>query len=501
MRGHTTPLAETLAAADLGSNSFHLIVARLNADDLIILDRLREMVQLATGLDRSRRLSKDAMLRALDCLRRFGERIRHMPPYAVRAVGTNTLRTAKNARQFLTEAEEVLGHPIETISGIEEARLIYLGVAQTVANPACRLLVLDIGGGSTELIIGERFQPIQMESLYLGCISMSRTFFGDGEISPARWRRAELAALREFEPLKTRFPNTGWEQAVGSSGTVRAADAVARGQAWSEEGITRPALERLRDSAFKAGHIDRWRPAGLDPERRAVFPGGLVLLCAAFETLGVQRMQVSDGALREGLLYDLLGRMEEEDIRSRSVTALADRFHVDWKQAHRVEQTALHFLSQVAETWNLTSRRTQQLLSWGAKLHEVGLDIAHQHYHKHGAYIVAESDLFGFSREEQRVLSTLIRAHRRKFPGSAIAALPQRRVEEVEKAAIILRLAVILHRSRSPYLIPAPTLKAHRKTLKLTFKDGLLDEHPLKRADLQDEQAHLRSVGYRLEFT
>lgn len=501
MRGHAIPFPETLAAADLGSNSFHLIVARLTADDLIILDRLREMVQLAAGLDRSRRLNKDARARALDCLRRFGERVRHMPPHAVRAVGTNTLRTAKNAREFLTEAEEVLGHPIETISGIEEARLIYLGVTQAVANPASRLLVLDIGGGSTELIIGERFQPIQMESLYLGCVSVSRSFFGDGAISPSTWKRAELAALQEFEPLRRRFRGTGWEQAVGSSGTVRAADAIARAQGWSEEGITRPALERLRDSAFKAGHIDRWRPPGLDPERRAVFPGGLVLLCVAFETLGVQQMQVSEGALREGLLYDLLGRMEEEDIRSRSVAALGDRFHVDWKQAHKVEQTALHFLSRVAESWNLTSRRTEQLLSWGVRLHEVGLDIAHQHYHKHGAYIVAESDLLGFSREEQRVLSTLIRAHRRKFPSSAIGALPQRRVEEVERLAIILRIAVILHRSRTSDPISEPDLAVDGRTLTLTFKDGLLDEHPLTRADLHDEQAHLGSVGYRLHFT
>ena len=496
-----TALPETLAAVDLGSNSFHLIVARLNADDLIILDRLREMVQLAAGLDRSKHLSKDAMARALDCLRRFGERVRHMPSHAVRAVGTNTLRTAKNARRFLTEAEEVLGHPIETISGIEEARLIYLGVTQTVANPASRLLVLDIGGGSTELIIGEKFQPIQMESLYLGCVSVSRTFFGDGEMSPARWRRAELAALQQFEPLRGRFRGTGWEQAVGSSGTVRAVDAVARAQGWSEEGITRQALERLRDSALKAGHIDRWCPVGLDPERRAVFPGGLVLLRVAFETLGLQQMQASEGALREGLLYDLLGRMEEEDVRSRSVTALADRFHVDWKQAHGVEQTALHLLSQVAEAWNLTSRASQQLLSWVAKLHEVGLGIAHQHHHKHGAYIVAESDLFGFSREEQRVLSTLVRAHRRKFPRSAISALPHRRAQKVERLAILLRLAVIVHRSRSPDPISEPHLAVDGKTLTLTFKDGVLDDHPLTRADLHDEQAHLSSVGYRLDFT
>jgi exopolyphosphatase/guanosine-5'-triphosphate,3'-diphosphate pyrophosphatase len=257
----------------------------------------------------------------------------------------------------------------------------------------------------------------------------------------------------------------------------------------------------MRDSAFKAGHIDRWRPPGVDPARLAVFPGGLVLLSAAFEALGIGRMQAAEGALREGLLYDLIGRIGEEDVRSRSVNALADRFHVDWKQAESVEQTALNLVAQVAGDWKLTSKESTQFLSWAAKLHEVGLDIAHHHYHKHGAYIVAESDLFGFSREEQGLLATLVRAHRRKFPASAIGDLPRHRIQEVERLAIILRLAVILHRSRSPDPIPEPKFAVEGKTLKLAFREGWLDDHPLKRADLHDEQAYLSSVGYRLEIT
>lgn len=494
-------LPDTVAAVDLGSNSFHLIVARPTPGELLVLDKFREMVQLASGLDESKRLTKDAQARALDCLRRFGQRLRRLPAHAVRAVGTNTLRTAKNARGFLAKAEEALGHPIETVSGIEEARLIYLGVVQSLTDPAGRRLVLDIGGGSTELIIGEGLEPLELASLSLGCVTMSQAFFGDGEINTTRWRQAELAALRQVEPLQTRFRSTAWKEAVGASGTIRAANAVVRAEGWSEEGITPRALQRMRDSALKAGRIDRWRPRGLNPGRRSVFPGGVVMLCAAFEALGIERMWPAEGALREGLLADLLARIRGDDVRSLSVAALADRFRVDLKQAARVEQTALLLLAQVSEDWVLASRESRHLLSWAATLHEIGLDLAHQQYHKHGAYLIAESDLIGFSREEQRVLAAVVRAHRRKFPVSAMEALPRQRRRQAERLAIMLRLAVILHRSRGEGPIAEPKFEVDGKSLKLRFRDRWLDDRPLRGADLQEEKAYLSAAGYRLKFT
>jgi len=467
----------------------------------VVLDRLREKVQLAAGLNRAKRLNRDSQQRALDCLRRFGQRLNHLPPDAVRAVGTNTLRIARNAREFRKEAEQVLGHPIQTISGREEARLIYLGVAHSLANPASRRLVLDIGGGSTEVIIGEGFEPRQMESLYLGCVTMSRKYFIDGAIAADSWRRAELAALQEFEPLQRKFRRLGWDQAVGASGTVRSIGSVIREEGWSHNGITLKSLKRLREAILKAGHVDKLRLAGLNPERRTVFTGGAVLLHAAFEALGIESMQPADGALREGLLYDLLGRIGMEDVRSRSVAALAERFHADSKQVKRVRDAARGCLKQVAEAWNLTSDTATRMLGWAAQLHEIGLDIAHQQYHKHGEYIIANSDLFGFTMQEQQVLATLVRAHRRKLPLSVIGELPNQWVRTTERLAVLLRLAVILNRSRSPDPPPDLTIEAGKRRLQIGFADDWLAAHPLTRTDLEQEKEWLEEADYTLEFS
>ena len=497
-RSPSAPLPEHIAAVDLGSNSFHLLVARPNSGEMVVVDRLREMVQLAAGLDKQRRLGEEAKQRALDCLRRFGQRIAHMPRETVRAVGTNTLRVAREAGDFLAEAESALGHPIETISGIEEARLIYLGVAHSLPDPAARRLVLDIGGGSTEMIVGESFRPIRMESIYIGCVTLSRKYFGTGEIDAGRWERAELAALRELEALQAGYRQLGWEQAVGASGTVRAVHQVVHAAGWSKQGITAKSLRKVRDALLKAGDVDRVTLEGLNPARRAVFPGGVVLLHAAFEALGIERLQRADGALREGLLYDLIGRITAEDVRSRSVSALADRYHVDRAQAGRVQSTALMLLDKVASSWSLEDPEQGRMLAWAAELHEIGLDIAHQHYHKHGEYVVAQSDLFGFSREEQRALATLVRAHRRKFPAAIVKQLPRRRARVVERLAILLRLAVALHRSRGPATVPEPEVSAAKRTLELRFQPGWLEDRPLTRADLDQEKEWLSAIGVEL---
>ena len=493
------PFPESIAAVDLGSNSFHLVVARTASGEPVVVDRLREMVQLAAGLDESRKLSPESQERALECLRRFGERVRHMPASSVRAVGTNTLRSAHRAKEFLAAAEEALGHPIETISGIEEARLIYLGVVHSLAPSDSRRLVIDIGGGSTEMIVGRSFEPMVMESLYMGCISISRKHFEDGEIAKSAWERAELEALRELAAVRTRFRSLGWEQAIGASGTVRAVERVVRESGWSKSGIGVKSLERLRDEMIAAGHAERLQMPGLSADRRRVFAGGVVVLTAAFEALGIESMQYSEGALREGVLYDLLGRIRNEDVRGRTVSALGDRYHVDWKQATRVESTALGLLDNVATAWRLTSVESRQLLSWAAQLHEIGLDIAHAQYHRHGEYVVAASDLLGFSREEQRMLATLVRAHRRKPPVSTLRALPRRWGRRIERLAILLRIAVVLHRSRSPDAVPEPEVATEKKSLRLAFPQGWLEQHPLTAADLRSESEYLADMGYRLE--
>ena len=493
------PLPENIAAVDLGSNSFHMLVARTKGGEPVLVDRMREMVQLASGLDASDRLSPESRDRAIECLRRFGQRLRHMDPSEVRAVGTNTLRAAADADEFLADAERALGHSIETISGIEEARLIFLGVTRTLPGPKRRRLVVDIGGGSTELIVGDE-APLDMESLYMGCITFSRAHFGDGRLTRENWRRAELAALQELEPVTERFRALEWDEAVGASGTIRAIDGLVRTYGWSRKGITAEALGRLRDTLLKAGRVGRLKLEGLNPRRRTTIAGGTAILCALFEALAIDVLRRSDGALREGLLYDFLGRIRDQDVRERGVEALAGRAHVDRQQAARVKQTSLALLAQVAESWNLGSRNARQFLSWSANLHEIGLDIAHNHYHRHGEYIVAHADLQGFSLPEQQVLATLVRSHRRKFPTGVITALPRNWSGWTERLAMPLRLSVVLHRSRSPLPLPAIELTAARSALDLRFPPGWLDEHPLTRADLETEAAYLQDAGYKLSF-
>jgi exopolyphosphatase/guanosine-5'-triphosphate,3'-diphosphate pyrophosphatase len=491
---------ETVAAVDLGSNSFHLLVARNDGSDLVVVDRLREMVRLAGGLGKNKRLTRKSQERALACLGRFGQRLRHMPADSVRAVGTNTLRTAHNAAKFLVSAEEALGHPIEIVSGIEEARLVHLGVAQSLPDPARRRLVVDIGGGSTEMIVGERFQPIAMQSLYVGCVSMSRRFFLRGRIEEQAWRKAVLSVRQELEPIQGAYRELGWEQAVGSSGTIRAVSTVVQAAGWSDDGITYSSLKRLRDAMLEAGLVKRLRLEGLSAVRRPVFPGGVAILFAVFKALGVRSMRPADGALREGLLYDLLGRIREDDVRDRSVVALADRCHVDWKQAGRVEHTVLRCLNQVADRWKLSGREPRNFIGWAARLHEIGLDVAHSHYHKHGEYIVEMSDLFGFSHQGQKLLALLVRAHRRKFPFRLFGELPEKRARSAERMAILLRLAVVLHRSRSPESIPEFSLDPGRRSLEVCFPTGWLNRHPLTRADLEQEAGYLAAGEFDLSF-
>lgn len=494
-------LPETVAAVDLGSNSFHMLVARLLDGQLSVVDRLHDMVRLAGGLDAERRITQEAAQRALACLERFGQRLRHMEPGSVRAVGTNTLRSARNAPEFLAAAEQALGHPIEVISGVEEARLVYAGVSHSIADDGSRRLAMDIGGGSTELIIGEHYEPVHMESLYMGCVAMSRAHFADGEITPKRWRRAVLAARTELEPHEEAFRRLGWGDAIGASGTLRAILRAVLESGWSDAGITLPALGRLQDALTKAGHVDRIKLPGVSEARAPVFPGGVAVALATFEALGIERMRVSDGALREGLLFDLIGRIQaQDDVRGRTVANLASRYTVDTAQAERVEHTALDLLSQVAEAWSLDEDVSERLLSWAARLHELGLGIAHSGYHKHGAYVLANADLAGFSRRDQQLLAAVVRAHRRKFPVAVLRELPAAWIQPATRLALLLRLAVVLHRSRSPNPPPAIRLEGSAKSIVLYFPEGWLAARPLTQADLEQEAEYLKADGIELRY-
>jgi exopolyphosphatase/guanosine-5'-triphosphate,3'-diphosphate pyrophosphatase len=501
MANNTAGTAETYAAIDLGSNSFHMIVCRFSDGTLHIEDRLRERVRLSGGLDEKRQLSEDAKQRALECLTRFGQRISGIPKTRVRAVGTNTLRSAHNAGKFLAKAKKALGHPIEVISGVEEARLIYLGVAHGIGPAEERRLVMDIGGGSTELIIGEGFNPIYMQSLYMGCVSMTQRFFADGAITTKAMKQAEIAARVELEPVAAIYRNMGWDLAIGASGTIRAVRTVVGEAGWCAEGITLDALKKLRDALLDAGHMDKLDFKGMSEERKPVLAGGAIVLLAIFKALGIEQLKVSDRALREGLIYDLLGRFHQDDVRGRAVANLAQRYHVDTIQAERVANTAMDCLTQVADTWQLDVEDAKQWLGWAAQLHEIGLDIAHSQYHKHGAYIVEHADLAGFSRQEQLLLSTLIRLHRRKFSSTAIQRLMEEQTSRAHHLAILFRLAVLLNRSRLTKPLPEFDLKAEDEHLDIRFPDDWLKKHRLTQADLEQEQNFLKAAGFKLSFS
>jgi len=490
---------DVLAAVDLGSNSFHMVVARYTHGQLVIVDRLRETVRLAAGLDAQGRLGRESTGRALGCLERFGQRLHDVNAERVRAVGTNTLRKAKRKGAFLDRAREALGHPIEIISGVEEARLIYLGVSHTTPSGEGRRLVIDIGGGSTELIIGEAHEARRLESLYMGCVSLTARFFGDGVISEKRMKRARTAAQLEIEPIMARFGPSEWETALGASGTMRAASEALAAHGTGRPGIIdRDGVRWLVAECTRAGEIGKLRLPGLAAERQEIMPGGLAIMVELFDMLGIERMRVADGALREGLLYDLVGRLTDEDARARSVRALESRFHVDAAQADRVERTALAFLSGVRELWQLDEPLAELALGWASRLHEVGLDIAHSHYHKHGAYLLAHADLPGFPREEQQLLAALVGNHRRKLNLDQIEDLVPPWHLKAPRLIVLLRLAVLLHRARGPRALPDLGLKAGERSLEVAFPAGWLDEHPLTAADLAQERAYLDSAGFRL---
>jgi exopolyphosphatase / guanosine-5'-triphosphate,3'-diphosphate pyrophosphatase len=490
-----TPSEDTLAAADLGSNSFHLIVAGLRQGQLQVLDRLREPVRLAAGLDKHQRLHPEARARALACLERFGQRLRHLPARNVRVVGTNALRQAQGTGGFLRDAEAAIGHPIEIISGVEEARLIYLGVSHSLPDAGGRRLVVDIGGGSTELIIGEGFEALYPESLYMGCVSFSERYFPDGQLGKEGWRGAEIAAGLELRPVQDRFRRLGWESVAGASGTIRAIREVLQTNQWCEQGISRDGLQKLRKALQQVEHVDALNLPGLAEERKPVLAGGVVILWTLFDTLGIEQMRVSDGALREGLLYDAIGRIQQVDVRERTVNSLMERYHVDTAHASQVEQTALRLFDQVRKDWKLEDDEYPAMLRWAARLHEIGLVIAHSGYQKHGAYLLANSDLPGFSRREQSLLAVLVLGHRRKFPVSGFDS----HGKAAQRLCVLLRLAILLHRSRGPEEPPAISLRPNGTSLELVFPEAWLAQHPMTEADLAREVEFLKAAKWKLQ--
>lgn len=493
------PLAEgdLLAAVDIGSNSFHMLVARYVLGQLRVIDRVREPVRLAGGLTADRHLEPRVLRRAMGCLERIGQRLRAVPPAATRAVATNTVRQLDEPRIFLDAAEAALGHPIEVVSGREEARLIYLGVAHGSPPTQAQRLVIDIGGGSTEFIIGRGFDPLERESLQMGCVATTRRFFPDGELNRAGWQKAQTKMLAEFQQFAPTYRAVGWQEVIGSSGTNKAIARILARARWSDGSITAAGLGKLRDRMLAAGSIERLDLPGLAADRRPVIAGGLLVLETCFQALGIESMAVSPVALREGILYDLLGRAHDRDPRDLSIAALAERYGIDMAQADRVEQTARQLFAQVRESWRLDDEAAR-MLQWAARIHEIGLAIAHSLHHQHGAYLIEHSDIAGFSKQEQQMLATLVRLQRRGVVESAIAALPERSRHRARQLTALLRLAVLLHRAHEAENLPPMGLAAKGSGLILTAPGKWLAGRPLTKADLDTERKQLAKLDFEL---
>ncbi|MBT8765855.1 exopolyphosphatase [Metapseudomonas boanensis] len=489
-----------IAAIDLGSNSFHMVLAKVDHGEIRILERLGDKVQLAAGLDEERNLSEEAIQRGLDCLRRFAQLIIGLPEGSVRIVGTNALREAVNRSEFIRRAEEIVGHPVEVISGREEARLIYLGVSHTLPDNPGRRLVADIGGGSTEFIIGQRFESQLRESLQMGCVSYTQRYFRDGKITPARYAQAYTAARLELMGIEYSLRRLGWQEAVGASGTIRAVGLAIQAAGLGGGEINPEGLAWLKRKIFKLGEVDKLELEGIKPDRRPIFPAGLAITEAIFEALELKQMTHSEGALREGVLYDLLGRHHHEDVRERTLSALMERCHVDIEQAARVEAKALKALEEVASSWELDDDWHRDLLLWAARVHEIGMDIAHYHYHKHGAYLIEHSDLPGFSRQDQQMLALLVRGHRRNIPQDKFAEFGDEGTKLL-RLCVLLRFAILFHHIRGTSAMPQVKLKADGNIFAVQFPKGWLEANPLTQADFEQEAQWLKRIDVVLKVS
>jgi exopolyphosphatase/guanosine-5'-triphosphate,3'-diphosphate pyrophosphatase len=498
-----------VAALDLGSNSFHLVIARIVANDVQILHRVKQKVRLAQGLDENNNLNDGAMERGLTALKSVAENLKGFAPQEVRIVATNTLRRAKNTKQFIAKAKTILPYPIEIIAGAEEARLIYQGVAHTNENKGHKL-VIDIGGGSTEFIIGEEFKPIILRSLQLGCVTYSNRHFSSGTITTKGFKKAITAAEQELEVIEKKFLNTGWQHVIGTSGTIRAISRIAEHFNWEERNdiISQNTLHKLKDMCIDAGHIDQLNLPNVSEDRLQVLPAGLAILIGIFERLGITEMHYSASALREGVLYEMEDRLAHKDIRERTANSLATRYDVDTEQAKRVLATTLHLYKQIAKEWKIQHDEYRNLIAWAALLHEIGLQINSRGVQKHSAYILLHAEMPGFNQEQQSLLATLVKYHRKKIRLNELEEFSNVPQQDIFKLISLLRLGVLLNLKRQDSDIESIRVKYdknsakqdNKKNLHLIFKQNDFTQDPLFIADLESESERLLSLNTKLTF-
>ena len=492
--------SNTLAAIDLGSNSFHLVVARLTNGTLQTLVQDKQIVRLADGLDENQELSEEAIERGLKVLRSFGETVKQLDPSNIRIVATYTLRRAKNRNQFVKAARTIFPLPVEIISGDEEARLIYQGIAHTTHAEGKRL-VIDIGGGSTEIVIGEHFDVLQLSSQPMGCISYTRRFFSDGVITKKRFKDAETRARQRLEIIDRRFCNTGWDAALGTSGTAKAIAQYAESQNLLDQGsFDLKALKLIRNQLIEAGRADLI--VGIDEARKPVIAAGLSIMIAVFKQLKIDKISIADAALREGVLYELTQRMEHQDIRERTVNSLVVRYDIDQEQTRRVQSTAERLFRPYSRLLPTEQRESlEKILAWAITLHEIGLHINRRGIQRHSKYIVENIEMPGFGDEEQRLLGLLVGSYRKKFQRKKFPEFNQYQPDQIFILIATLRLSTLLNQRRLDNHIPEFAFSATVKAAQITFPKDWLREHQLVKADLKMEAEILESNDFELTIS
>jgi exopolyphosphatase/guanosine-5'-triphosphate,3'-diphosphate pyrophosphatase len=502
MNDNNNDTPRMIAAVDLGSNSFHMVVAKVIGHDLQLVSRHKQRVRLADGLNKHHILSEEAIDRGLECLAMFAERIQGFSPENVRIAATHTLRQALNTSQFIEQASEVLPYPIEVIPGTEEARLIYLGVAHTQPQ-SDSMLVIDIGGGSTEMIIGHGFQASLVNSIQMGCVSFTNKYFSEGTISQKQINQAILGAEQKLERVGSLYRYKGWQASFGASGTIKAVKDVLIGMDFSDGIITPERLDALLDKLKEFNTITDIELKGLNIERQPVFIAGVTILKAIFNSLRIKELDFSDGALREGLLYEMEDRLQFDDIRLRTTETLAEKYSVDLEHAAHVKGVAKELFNQISEPEKLNQKQQQlaELLEWSALLHEVGQSINFQSFHKHSAYILTHTNMAGFNSEQQLVLATLARFHRKALKLQEMPSFTLYKKKQITQLIRILRLAVILNGQRNDEIELDFKLEIENDTWRLsTSNPNWLEENRLLHADLQTEQEYWQSASWELVF-
>ncbi len=490
------------AAIDLGSNSFHMIIAREVHGVMQVIDKHKETIRLGSGLDKKNYLTAEAFERGIDCLERFGQLIKHIPYHQVRAVGTNTLRNAKNSRDFLKAAKKALNHEVEIIAGQEEARLIYLGVSHGLPENNEQRLVMDIGGGSTEYIIGKHFSNDHLTSTEMGCVSVSQLFFAQNKIHESSLNKAITHCRQILHPHYQKLKELSWDTAIGASGSIKAIGSILEENKWSKKGITLEGMQSLSNKLIAAGSVEKADIKGLKEERTPVLLGGLAILMASFKVLNINVMHISINALREGLIFDTLGRLHSRDARETSITAMQQWMKVDIKQADDVAETALNFYDQALPSWPLDNPdyNYRKLLNWAAKIHEVGIALSYKRYRHHSSYIIEHADLAGFSQQEKQILAVITLNHRGKFLQESFSNLPKKHQEQLPYLTILLRLAVRIHRGHENESLFPEIFIEKEHNIHLKFQKNWLDNHPLTNLDLSIEAEHLANIGFELNF-